>query len=920
MKRLLLLLLISVAYELHAQDPFITWWVTNENGSSCPSCVTIPTNPNFTYDYDVDWDNDGTFDEFGVTGSITHDYIVADTYQIAIQGTFPQILLDGAGDRKKIYYIIQWGDIQWESMEDSFNGCTNLITIATDTPNLSNITSLRGMFVNTLGIDGSINGWDVSTVTDMSFMFYNAENFYADIDAWDVSSVTTMEYMFFSSGLMNQDLSNWDVSSVTTMESMFESCNALNLNLSGWDVSAVSNMKEMFHVSENFNSDIGNWDVSAVSNMRGMFENTVSFNQDISNWDVSAVSDMSRMFQGAEAFNQSLDSWDVSSVTNMNGMFLNSLVFNGAIGTWDVSSVTNMGAMFYNAEAFNQDIGAWDVSSATNMGSMFEYTEVFNQDIGAWDVSSVTDMSDMFKGSVAFNQDIGAWDVSSVTNMHAMFSFSEKFDQDIGAWDVSSVTDMAAMFGGSKKFNQAIGAWDVSSVTTMNSMFSQSRLFNQDISNWDVSSVSNMGFIFWNAYDFDQNLGPWDISSVTNMSFMLTSSELSRENYDATLIGWQQQAGLNSGLSLGADQLEYCDAEAARDSLIMVHGWTFSGDSKDCEYEISSLFTDNCYTADTVNISSPIDIQRDVYIRDSLGNIVCMLNTNGQDLGDVVVDVYVSTSNRSASIPYISRDISISPENQPTTPVNVRLYYTAAELADLIANDPTISSLADVVITKTAAACSGIFEGAGLTVTPVDFGTANSNNDVYIEVEVNSFSNFHAHSQGGVLPIAKVQLSAEEIEDDVHLFWDFNKLENEIKYEVQHAFNDQNFVSIQSSTCVYCTSSDTRYLHKFPTSGTHYYRLKIEDITGEVSFSNIAAVHIQDEAIQLVPNPVSDVLSIKNADHVYEIELINQLGQRQLNWTQINNNSIDVTNLLKGIYFLKLVNKKEELHFTFVKQ
>ncbi|MEO1481780.1 MAG: hypothetical protein AAFU77_06710 [Myxococcota bacterium] len=61
-------------------DDFVTTWKTdNEGGVTSTTSVEIPAGDDFEFFYDVDWNGDGTFDEFGLTGSATHDYGVAGT-------------------------------------------------------------------------------------------------------------------------------------------------------------------------------------------------------------------------------------------------------------------------------------------------------------------------------------------------------------------------------------------------------------------------------------------------------------------------------------------------------------------------------------------------------------------------------------------------------------------------------------------------------------------------------------------------------------------------------------------------------------------------------------------------------------------------------------------------------------------------
>lgn len=80
----------------YTTDEFVTVWQTDNTGTSNSTSITIPTY-GLGYNYDVDWTCDGTFDDIGVTGNITHDYGTAGTYNVCIRGTFPQIYFNNAG-------------------------------------------------------------------------------------------------------------------------------------------------------------------------------------------------------------------------------------------------------------------------------------------------------------------------------------------------------------------------------------------------------------------------------------------------------------------------------------------------------------------------------------------------------------------------------------------------------------------------------------------------------------------------------------------------------------------------------------------------------------------------------------------------------------------------------------------------------
>ncbi|MCB0680492.1 MAG: BspA family leucine-rich repeat surface protein, partial [Saprospiraceae bacterium] len=323
-------------------QPFITTWKTDNPGTSNSTSITIPTFPGESYSYDVDWDNDGVFDEFGITGDVTHDFGVAGTYTIRIQGTFPRIYFNFGGDKQKITDISQWGSIAWSSMQNAFTGCTNMTYSALDAPDLSIVTNMSGMLEFASSFDGDLSNWDVSNVTNMDHLFGGAASFNGNISNWDVSNVTNMSSMFANASSFNGDISNWDVSNVTSMSAMFAEATAFNGDLSAWDVGNVTHIDFMFSLACAFSSDLSAWNVSKVEYMGYTFFCAANFNSDLSSWDVSKVEGMDFMFSGATSFNSDLSTWDVSNVTNMLFMFNSTSSFDQDLGSWNLNPSVNI--------------------------------------------------------------------------------------------------------------------------------------------------------------------------------------------------------------------------------------------------------------------------------------------------------------------------------------------------------------------------------------------------------------------------------------------------------------------------------------------------------------------------------------------------------------------------------------------------
>ena len=192
-----------------------------------------------------------------------------------------------------------------------------------------------------------------------------------------------------------------------------------------------------------------------------------------------------------------------------------------------------------------------------------------------WDVSQVTDMSDAFRFKTSFNADISAWDVSNVTDFGGMFYQARAFNQDISSWNVSNATTMGDMFNNARVFNQDISVWNVSNVTHMNGMFNQNYTFNIDLSAWDVSNVTNMAAMFQYALAFNQNLSSWNISNVNDLNSFGEGSMISVENDDAILTAWSALT-LQQGVTFSSSTLQYCTAGDARQSIIDNFGWSIT--------------------------------------------------------------------------------------------------------------------------------------------------------------------------------------------------------------------------------------------------------------------------------------------------------------------------------------------------------
>lgn len=600
---------------------FITTWLVPSDNYE----IKIPTTGS-GYDYTVDW-GDGTI-EANFTGNAKHTYATAGTYTVKVSGDFPRIHFNGQNSANDILTIEQWGDIQWETMDEAFYDCVNLTLHASDAPDLSQVKNMNQMFWGATSMNSDLNHWDMSNVEETNAMFYEASAFNGDISSWNLSNVNNMRYMFFKAHSFNGDISNWDVSNVTNMEFLFYEAESFNGELNNWNTSSVTNMRSMFNRASSFNQDLSNWDVSNVISMRYTFSSASSFNQSLADWDISRVRFAMGMLNNSNLstynYDKTLTGWaqlnlfynieigaagltycysfeDRESIENNGIRFIDDLhECNDFTSTWQVNSDGESITIPTNSDYTYDYRIDWGDGSDASEGVTGDATHTYatagtytirilgdfpairfqnsaSQDnileITQWGEIEWESMHMAFSG--CSNLQVTASDAPDLSNspsLFGIFSFASSFDQDISHWDVSIIEDMRFMFY-ETPFNQDISNWNTSNVTQMNGMFAYTTAFNQDISSWDLANVESMHSLFRSAAAFNQDISSWNTAKVTTMYRMFYEASVfdqSLANWDISSVALAEGMFDNSGLST----LNYDATLAGWTKLDLVDGLT----------------------------------------------------------------------------------------------------------------------------------------------------------------------------------------------------------------------------------------------------------------------------------------------------------------------------------------------------------
>lgn len=167
-----------------------------------------------TFLYDIHVIEDGQY----ISG-LTEDYTIIFTtpgiYNIEIIGTttgFVQMYFANSHDKNKLLDIRQWGHFGWVSLNNAFNGCSNLGTIsATDAPDLtSNFDTTwydaQLAFMNTPNFNGDIGHWNLGYARHWANTF-NGSGLDTNLAAWDISNITSLTNFLVNGGMST---SNYD--------------------------------------------------------------------------------------------------------------------------------------------------------------------------------------------------------------------------------------------------------------------------------------------------------------------------------------------------------------------------------------------------------------------------------------------------------------------------------------------------------------------------------------------------------------------------------------------------------------------------------------------------------------------------------------------------------------------------------------
>ncbi len=166
-----------------------------------------------------------------------------------------------------------------------------------------------------------------------------------------------------------------------------------------------------------------------------------------------------------------------------------------------------------------------------------------------------------------------------------------------------------------------------------------------------------------------------------------------------------------------------------------------------------------------------------------------------------------------------------------------------------------------------------------------------------------------------VLPVTITSFTAQPQGNAVALQWNVAEQININTYEVQYSKDGSNFATFTTVAATNSLSAVYNAVHNSPSAGVNYYRIKIVEKTGLITYSDIRKVTIGNgNTVNVYPNPanrsVNIVLTGSMVNKPATISILSIDGKlvsiKKIN-TANQTETIDVSKMTNGKYIVRII-------------
>lgn len=378
---------------------------------------------------------------------------------------------------------------------------------------------------------------------------------------------------------------------------------------------------------------------------------------------------------------------------------------------------------------------------------------------------------------------------------------------------------------------------------------------------------------------------------------------------------------INNGYSKKYDFSNFTSALYSNNNLLNVPAFIGNG------------LPNTCSTVPSITINSSNN-NIWVPITDLKGDAIGEIKANGNNLGIVSTSFYINNGPVREDAQhrlYLDRNVTITPQVQPTTPVDIRIYLKKSEFEALrtalnsLGQPSGVNTIADLQFFKNSDSCSAVIINSWnpTTVTATPWG-----DNYVLNASITSFSSFYIAKNSSVVPVTLTQFSGTVVQHDALLSWTTVSEQNMAGYEVERSLNGIVFSRVGNRVAALNSTLTQHYQlndqHLFDSQASNvYYRLKMINMDGRATYSGILVLSLKGNTITRVyPNPANQkiflevVLSGKNTlFYIYNAEGRLLRSEQRSVVTGRNLLEFNIADLPKGIYYLRYENDVKKTMF-----
>lgn len=178
---------------------------------------------------------------------------------------------------------------------------------------------------------------------------------------------------------------------------------------------------------------------------------------------------------------------------------------------------------------------------------------------------------------------------------------------------------------------------------------------------------------------------------------------------------------------------------------------------------------------------------------------------------------------------------------------------------------------------------------------------------------------------GGTLPLSLLSFDATAHDDNIQLVWHTENEINSSHFDLEFSTDGISFKKIVTVKAAnFPGRNNYGFIHRNVTGDILFYRLKQVDIDGRFIYSATVKVNRNSDAlVKIYPNPVSEMLQLKNIvrEKVDMVQVLSGDGKLLIQQKVTVNMQVNIKKINAGIYILRLIMKdKSKQSFPFSKQ